>query len=68
MVLSLWTNGHERHNCIHPPTIDITLDSIGYGPWLEGYTLKFTSILWSQTWQELRDTMEEENMIVDLVT
>lgn len=60
--------GHARRDCIHPETVDANMDRIGYGPWMEGINLQFTSVLWSMTWQELKDSRDEEhtlNMLID---
>lgn len=41
------------------------MDDVGYGKWLEGQNIQFTSILWSQTWQEYQEGMEDETMIIN---
>lgn len=43
------------------------MDRIGCGHWMEGVRFQFTSILWSMTWQEMKDLTAEENMIDMLI-
>lgn len=43
------------------------MDWIGYGPWMEGIGLQFTSVMWSMPLQEIRDYMDEDNMLNMLI-
>lgn len=59
--------GHARRDCSHFETLDMNMDRAGYGPWMEGVNLQFTSVIWSMTWKELWDSLDEQTMLNMLI-
>lgn len=59
--------GHAHKDCEYPKTLNANMDRICYGPWMEQILFQYTSIMWSMTLQELKDLLEEENMINMLI-